>query len=265
MRFGVCCGPADVGAVETAGFDYVEWGLAGDLKPLEDDAEVLPALESILAAASVRVEALNGMVPAQVPIVGPEIDSALVSRYLTRGAQRAAWIGAEVVVFGSAGARNIPDGFSRRLAEDQIAAFLTQAGDLFGAQGITIAIEPLNTSESNILNSVAEAAAMAARVAHPQVCVLSDLYHVLKEGQDFTETADAGSRLAHVHVARLEGRKAPQSADQGLLTDYFSALRRAGYSRRVSIEGAWQETPSQASEGLKVMRTAWEQSGNRQA
>lgn len=261
MRFGVCTGPENVAAVQAAGFDYVEFGLAGHLTPWAPDAEALPPLAAALAATSLRVEAVNGMLPAEMRIVGADVKWEAVQTYLSRAAARTAWIGADTVVFGSGAARRVPGGFARDVAEDQIADFLTRAGDVFGRAGITVAIEPLNISECNILNSVTEAAAMASRVAHPHVCVLSDLYHVGHDGQDFAETAAAGPLLAHVHVARPSDRHAPAQADLELMTGYFAALRQARYERRVSIEGVWQETPGQAEESLHVLRAAWERSG----
>ncbi len=197
-------------------------------------------------------------------MTGPEetIDIPRQDAYFEAAFKRAAMLGGKVVVFGSGAARNLPAGFPREIAEAQIVDFLKRAGDYSAANGVVIAIEPLNSAECNILNSVAEAMDIAGRANHPAVKVLSDQYHVEKDGQSFSETTDAGKMLAHVHVATLEGRRAPQMADVPQLTEYFRSLRAAGYDERVSIEGNWADMKTQANETLEAMRTAWERSGS---
>ncbi len=85
--------------------------------------------------------------------------------------------GAQVVALGSAPARNVPDGFPLEQAWDQLVAWPAGAARLAAAVRITLAIEALNTSESNVLNTLASALAMAREVNHPLVQLLVDSYH----------------------------------------------------------------------------------------
>ena len=260
MRFGVCSGLENIAIVEAAGYDYIEIGFAGSLAPEKLEGDVLPALLERLKGAAIKPEAFNGMVPGDIKVTGPVIDRDRQNRYLTSAFTRAAAIGGKVVVFGSGGARQVPDSFSREEAYLQIEEFLQRAGDAAAAVGMVIAVEPLNVAECNILNSVAETVGVVDRVGHPAVQVLSDLYHVAHDSQSFDETSAAGSRLRHVHIASCPARKNPTEADTAMLTDYFRAVRRAGYDERVSIESGWTDFAGEAAATLSVIRAAWESS-----
>ena len=122
---------------------------------------------------------------------------------------------------------------------------------------MTLAIEPLNIAECNFINSVAEAAALAGEAAHSCIAVLSDLYHVTHDGQDYAETRDAMPLLRHVHVAGA-GRRAPIDADFAYLRVYFAVLKEEGYSGRISIEANWDNLEEQAAEARQVLQRAWD-------
>ena len=209
MRFGVCTSLDNLGALAGAGFDYIEITVAGDLKPEQPEDKVLPALEAAVGGSSLRAEAYNVLLPGDLKVVGPAVNAARQERYLEAAFSRARALGGQVVVFGSGGARGIPEGYAVEDAHRQLQEFLTRAGDAAARHGLTVAIEPLNRGECNVINSVGEAMELARAVSHPAVGVLSDLYHVTVEGQTYAETRDAGPLLKHVHVAGQEGRRAP--------------------------------------------------------
>ena len=257
MRFGICAGADHAALLEEAGFDYIELGVAGTLAPEQAEEAILPALEAALAKSSLKAEAFNGFLPGDLKVVGPELDLDRQARYLASAFKRVQRLGGSTVVFGSGGARAIPEGFSRETARTQVVDFLRRAGAAAVVHGITIAIEPLNAGECNFINSVAEGLELVELAGHPSVRVLSDLYHVAKDGQSYAETTAAGTRLAHVHVATLEGRRAPVTPDLDFLTAYFAAVYAAGYEGRVSIEGAWDGSLAQASEALETLQAAW--------
>ncbi|MDR3709053.1 MAG: sugar phosphate isomerase/epimerase [Capsulimonadaceae bacterium] len=257
MRFGVCEGTNNLGIIVDAGYDYVELSVAGHLAPEKPESEVLPALEKALNAASIRAEAFNGFLPGDLRVTGEGVDPERQKAYVASACKRAAALGGKSIVFGSGGARQVPDGFDRNVAYRQIREFLLRAGDAAAANGIVIAIEPLNVTECNILNSVAESTEVATQVNHKAVQVLSDFYHVDHDGQSYDETALAGKLLRHVHIASPGNRKNPVAADIPILTEYFRALRKAGYDQRISIECGWPDFAKDAASSLDVVRKAW--------
>lgn len=257
MRFGVCTGPENRDLLAQAGFDYIELGISSTLQPEKAEEEVMPPLWAAFASSSLKAEAYNVLLPGDLKVVGPETDAARQEQYLEAAFVRAASLGGAVAVFGSGGARRIPPGWPIEKAQRQVREFLERGGAAAARHGITIAIEPLNVSECNFINSVAEAVALAREVDHPAVTVLSDLYHVDHDSQSYEETRNAAPFLRHVHVAG-EGRRAPQPADHGFLRDFFAVFKESGYAGRVSIEGSWEDLRAQAPEALAVLRRAWD-------
>ena len=257
MRYGVCAPLEALEIVTAAGYDYIEPPVTGILQPERPDAEIMPPLLEKFAASRLKPETYNLLLPGDLRVVGPETDASRQERYLGTAFGRAASLGGKIAVFGSGGARRVPDGWPRDDAYAQIASFLTLCGDASERHGMTVEIEPLNSSECNILNSVAEALEFVVELGHPAVGVLSDLYHVTYDRQSYQETRDAGAFLRHVHVAGA-GRRAPAATDHNYLREYFTVLKDTGYSGRISIECGWDNRDTQAAEALQTLRRAWD-------
>jgi sugar phosphate isomerase/epimerase len=160
----------------------------------------------------------------------------------------------EVIVFGSGAARRIPDGFSTNRAYDQLVAFGSMVAPLAQRQGVTVVVEPLNRSECNVLNTVAECAALVREVAHPNLRLLVDAYHLLRDGDSCQDVEAQAGLLAHVHLATEANRLAP-GAEPCDFTPFFQALIRGGYDGRVSIEASAIKNPEKdLPVALAVMR-----------
>jgi sugar phosphate isomerase/epimerase len=256
MRFGFCAPWENAATIAAAGYDYIEPTVAFGLMP-ENSWEETPFAAS--SAASIQPEAFNVFLPGDLKIVGPEVDEVRLQRYLESAFERLGKVGAKVVVFGSAGARGIPEAFPPDRARTQIEAFLTRCAPLASASGVTVVIEPLNRGECNIINSVAEGMEYVRAVNASSIRVLSDLYHVDREGQSYAETRDAAEALRHVHVAGREGRRAPNEDDVDYLSGYFAVLKQMGYDGRISVEGGVTDLDREVPIALTVMRKAWEQ------
>jgi sugar phosphate isomerase/epimerase len=99
---------------------------------------------------------------------------------------------------------------------------------------------------------------LEAAVNSPAVGLLADLYHILKEKEPLGDIA-AVKELKHTHVAVLEGRAFPTAADPDVAA-FFSALKKAGYSGTMSIEGNTKDIEKDAAAALKVLRTLAESS-----
>ena len=250
MEFG-CCAPIDrAEAVKAAGFDYLEAAVTS-LIPDQDDA----TFSSILAqyqASPIPVKAFNLFLPRDLKVTGPEIDEERIRQYVGRALARVQQIGAGIIVFGSGGARNIPDGFPRDEAENQLVHFLNIVADAAEQTDVTLAIEPLNTRESNIINSVAEGAEIAARVNRPSIQVLADFYHMDEEDEPLSNISAYKNQLAHVHVADTN-RHAPGSG-QYPYPEFVAQLRQANYDALVSIECRWNDFETEAAPAVDFLR-----------
>jgi sugar phosphate isomerase/epimerase len=166
--------------------------------------------------------------------------------------ERIGELGGEIVVFGSGGARKAPDGFPMDEAREQFIEVVTLAGQIAGTYGITIAIEPLNVGETNIINSVKEGMEIVAAADHPFVKLLADLYHIDEEKEPIQHVIDAGDDLVHTHTADT-GRYYPGSGNYPH-KEFFGALRSIGYDDRMTVECKFKDFPTECVKALEFLK-----------
>jgi sugar phosphate isomerase/epimerase len=250
MRYGCCVSLERLPRLADFGFDFAEMAVR-HLLPEQPEAEFAP-IRGELLASPVKVEAWNVFLPADLKITGPQVNHARVARYVYTALVRIAKVGGKLVVLGSGGARRAPDGFSVERARDQLLHFLELAAEIALERDLTIAIEPLNREEDNLVTTVAQAVELARLAAHPRVRVLADIYHSLKEQEPFEEITRAGPLLAHLHLSDA-ARRPPRAPDEEIAS-FLAAAARAGYDGRVSVEAAWQDFEAEAPRALEVLR-----------
>lgn len=236
MKFGVCTSIDKAEIVQAAGFDFIECTV-GSLKPEAPDAEVVETLEKF-AKSPIRVAAFNVLLAAGLNVIGPEVDQERILRYLQTAFQRIRSVGGHTVVFGSGRARNIPEGYDRTTADQQMEWFLNTLADTSEANGITVVIEPLNKEESNTINTVQEAHDWVKRINRPTVKALADWYHMRKDGESPEALVACQDELAHLHIAGLE-RYAPAAGDD--CDQFAEQVKRIGYKGLLSVECKWKD------------------------
>jgi D-psicose/D-tagatose/L-ribulose 3-epimerase len=263
MRFG-CCGsmispaidPIGIEMIETMaelGFDYIELSLA-HIAALDEDGYA--RLGRRVERSGLRCEACNNFFPATLRLTGEDARPDLAIEYARRALDRAAGLGARVIVFGSAGARNVPAAFDSRTAWRQIVELLRNLGAIAASRGIAIAIEPLNRLESNIVNLAAEGLRLAREVAHPGVGLLIDYYHLAMEHEDPAILAEAGAAIRHIHFAQATGRRFPCVQESAVMEAFFDEIRNIGYAGRCSVEAYTDDFPADARRALAYLRAA---------
>ncbi|MCS7060169.1 MAG: sugar phosphate isomerase/epimerase family protein [Anaerolineae bacterium] len=237
--------------IAQAGFDFCELP-AKAVQPFEEDAAALPALRS-LGTAPLRPEAFNVLVPPQLPLVGAKRDVTALRTYLRRAFRRMVQLGASVAVFGSGGARRLPEDMPRQAALDQLAESISVIADEADRVGLQIALEPLNRNECNVLNTLSEAQAFIDVYDLAGARLLVDLFHLQMEQEPLAHVTVAAPLLAHVHVAG-GGRRAPHIPGCDY-AGFMAALHEAGYDARISAECAWEDLSLQAGDAVAFMRS----------
>ncbi|NLV74775.1 MAG: sugar phosphate isomerase/epimerase [Chloroflexi bacterium] len=235
VSIGICTSPDRIAQV-APGYAFSELGVASTLMPLEDDVSFAP-YQAQLAALQPAIAAFNGFVAPHVKLTGPNTDWDQITTYVKNALRRAGGLGADVVVFGSGGARNVPEGYEHQAAWDQLVCFLRLCADEAERNELVVAIEPLNHRESNILNSYSEGVAMAREVDRRAVRVLADIYHFEEVGEPLEDILEAPDMLAHVHLADT-GRLYPGSGTYPLV-QLFEIMHRIGYQGKASVECGW--------------------------
>lgn len=232
MKIGLCGDRSLLDLATRAGCSYLE----GNLQTLA--GEGFDEMCAQVDASKIKMEAFNVMLPAQLKVTGPGVALEDVRAYLNLVLPRAARLGGKIIVFGSSGARNVPEDFDPVRAFEQLVVFLRMAGPLAANVGITIAVEPLRPQESNIINTVRDGLKLALAVGHDNVKCLADFYHMGQQGEGMEGILQAGDMLAHCHIARPEGRLHPLPNDGQDYGPFFGALREIGYQGRLSIEAS---------------------------
>lgn len=252
MQFGVCGGPDIAEIASRASYDFGEWTVEAVLKPREPEEVFKEALAGVKNAA-LPYPVLNIFIPGDLKITGPEVDTGALREYVSVTFARAEQAGVEIIVFGSGGARGIPEGFDLGLAHEQLVSFSAMAGEIASGNRVTIALEHLNKGECNVLNAIGECAALVREVDHPSFQLLIDDYHLMREDDSYEEIAANVDILAHVHLATKENRL-PPGAEECDFNPFFDALAGAGYDGRVSIEATMKNPEEELPEAISVMK-----------
>jgi sugar phosphate isomerase/epimerase len=261
MRYGCVITPDQVGAAIAAGFDFLELP-ARDLQPEGDHELAMSAISRSLLESGypVKVEVFWGLLPPDLPAVGPNVDHARLRRYLHRAFTDIWALGGMLVVLASGVTRRIPPGFPRAEAEAQFAALLTYLETEGERNGLDIALEPLNHTVTNLLNTIGESAQFLAdrRVEH--VRLLVDSYHMSIESEPVTTLLEYGPLIAHVHVA--DSNRLPPGQGDANFIPFFTALHQIGYNGRIALRCDWTDFAREAPQALAVIKRQWELSGS---
>jgi sugar phosphate isomerase/epimerase len=245
--------PVGVAIIDTLadlGYDYIELSLS-HIAGLDDSdfADVVRRVKR----SGLNCEACNFFFPPTVRLTGPQADLAAAVTYATAAIARAARLGAEVIVFGSSGAKNVPAGFPRDAAWQQIVGLLRTLGPIAEQHGVTIAVEHLNRLESNIVIYAAEALRLVSEVAHPSIQMVIDYYHLVLENEDVNVILKANTAIRHVHFAEGPERLFPRETRDEYIT-FFDCLNAVHYSQRCSIEAFPQDFVPEARRALAILK-----------
>jgi D-psicose/D-tagatose/L-ribulose 3-epimerase len=211
----------------------------------EDPRQLTPSLARSLrdtaAAHGLVISSLHWLLvkPEGLSLSTP--DTALQARtvdFLHHLIEFAAGCGAEVMVHGSPTQRSpqagqpVVDALSR--CEAAWAALAPHAE----AAGLTYCIEPLSRAETPVLNTLAEAAALVARIGSPALRTMLDLSAAAQ-----TESSDAATLIRH-HLPRGDiahvqlndrNRRGPGQGDTPI-APALAALFGLGYRGWLAIE-----------------------------
>lgn len=244
MKLGICAAPADIASFTSLPFDFIEGHVQNHLKPERPDAEFAP-LAAALRTSPKQMPAANCFLPADLKVTGPSVDTARLARYAETAFARARSIGLHTIVFGSAGARQMPDGWSAARGFEQYVEALRIVAPIGQKHGVTVVVEPLNRGECNLVNTIDEGAEAVRRCNHPSVQLLVDFFHMLRNGESPDAIARQAALVTHAHLAENQDR-----SQVGVHGDDFRpflrALRKASRCTHLTLECVWVGAPAQA-------------------
>jgi sugar phosphate isomerase/epimerase len=157
------------------------------------------------------------------------------AEYLCELVECCAELRGKVMVLGSPQQRNVPAGVDAEQAREWAASTLTNAVRRAEERAVTICFEPLAATETNFINTAAEAVAFAERMASPAMKIVLDVKAMCAEGRPIPEIVlESGRSTAHFH-ANDQNLKGPGFGEIDF-RPIASALRQIAYRGYVSVE-----------------------------
>ena len=229
MKIGVCVGTdiEKMKYIKALGYDYAESHCQEIAKK---DKEYLDAMK----ATGLPVAAANRFIGMRV--VGEERDDEKISEYLDTLFEKASYLGLEYLVFGSSGARRIPDGMSLEEGREQIIDFLKNfVAPRAEKYNLPVAIEPLRPQECNAINTVDDGVEIAKKVNSPYIKVLADVAHMFCQNEDFSKILTYKDWIVHAHTSNPDPapeidrkRIYPKDGDGFNQADFIEPLKHIG-------------------------------------
>lgn len=235
------------------GFDYLELPLNRIAMLTDDEFE---ELVDYAEAVNVRPEVMYAMLPDALRVNGPEVLAQQQHEYLKTAFSRACRLGAGLIAFDATASRNVPAGFDFAMARRQTGNFLRIVQGHASACGLNVAIQNYRRAECNLINTVSEAALMAALLQLDKVGVLADTVQMAFASESLDALERAGSSLMHVHTGCALTRSLPAEGDGEDYITLFKVLNRCGYSGRVSAVCSGDCTPDAAKRALACLTKA---------
>jgi D-psicose/D-tagatose/L-ribulose 3-epimerase len=251
VQIGYCGSIKDIDRVKAAGFDYIELRTT-EIAALSDaDFE---QLREKMKRAGLPVPAAYLFIPPEIKLTGPAINPEEQMNYVRKALDRLSRLGVGVVVFGSGGARAYPAGFAKDEAFRQLVDFCRRIAPEARSRNIVVAVEPLRTQESNLINSIAEGLDLAAAVNDPNIQLNLDFYHLEMVREDPAVILRAKDHIRHVHMANPTGRVFPLRAEEYDYKPLFRNLRQIGYQGGMSVEAATTDFEKEAPRSIAFLR-----------
>ncbi|MDB5292294.1 MAG: D-tagatose 3-epimerase [Phycisphaerales bacterium] len=246
MKFGICNEtwqgwefPATCDAIAAAGYHGVEiapFTLNEDPRQITEAAAA--AVGKRARAAGLEVIGLHWLLvkPSGMHLTtadaGVRKQTVAFAQHLAR---LCAAMGGTIMVWGSPKQRSFTDGERYEDAFARAAEGVRQVCEVAGPLGVTIAMEPLTSAETNFLTSAEETARFIRAVGHPACRLHLDVKAMSGESKPIPQIiAENKSMLAHFHANDPNLRGPGFGAVD--FVPIAKALRDAKYEGYVSVE-----------------------------
>lgn len=240
------------------GYSYLVESTAKLLSPQHVSEQQFSQKLDRIKNAALPVFACNLFIPGNLKVVGPEVNENAVLDYVKIVFQRAEAAGLKMIIWGSGGSRGVPDGFDHAKAKTQFVSIAKKAADEARKHNIMLALENLNSTEVNFINSLAEGYEIAKAVDHPNFGLCVDIYHMLKEDESPEIIEKAKPYLIYCEVAEEEERTAPGIHGENF-KPYFKALKQTGYKGKIGIECRWSNVALQGVPAYQYLKKQLEE------
>lgn len=177
----------------------------------------------------------NVMFPGEIKIAGPKVNEARVLAYVDSLFQRAQQAKVSLIVLGSGAARRLPENYDVKKATTEFVSLCNKIAVIAAKYKVKIALENLQHTETNFINTVKSAAEVVRSVNHPNFKLNADIFHMRREQEPPQNIIDARDLLIHCEIAENDERTLPGIKGDDF-TAYIQALKKAKYRGPVFVE-----------------------------
>jgi sugar phosphate isomerase/epimerase len=248
--------------IAAAGYDGVEiapftlakeWGKPADQLTGKERDE----LRHIAADAGLAIAGLHWLlVPPPDGLHLTTAEDAVRARtadYLQGLANLCADLGGNILVLGSPKQRNVAEGENQEVARERFLQTIAPCLDACVERKVTLCLEPLGPEETNFMNTLAEARALAELSGSPACKAIFDVKAAATESIPMPELIAANADLiAHVH-ANDANRRGPGFGETKF-PPILSALRGIDYNAWISVE-VFDYSPDPDTIAIKSLET----------
>lgn len=200
------------------------------------DALDVPALGKLLKEHDLKVSGMGtgaGAVVHKLTLTSPDANVRRDARnFIDSFIEVAGHFGAPAIVGSMQGWST---GGDRKSAQGYLAEALEEFGERAGRAGTVVMFEPINRYETNVVNTIRDAAGLIRTLHTRNVRILADTFHMNIEEQDIAGALNEGGALiGHVHVSD-SNRRPPRQGH----TDFravAAGLKAIGYKGYLSVE-----------------------------
>ena len=234
-QLGMVASLTDDSLLYASGFRLIGTSVSNLLGPDISEEQFMANLQKV-KATKCKVYMCNVLFPGNLKIAGPDVNEEKVLEHLNFVLRRAKRAGIKKLVLGSGGARKLPDGYNMKKALKDFIFLGRKMGAAAKQHGVTIVLESLNSTETNFINTLKEAATIVRGVGHPAFRLNVDIYHMMKENESPQEIINAKDLIVYCEIAEKEKRTLPGVTGDDFLP-YLKALKQIRYSGPIIVEG----------------------------
>lgn len=243
-QLGIASPLANDSILHESGFNLIGESVSRMVSPKLSEEQFQKNIE-LVKAAKCKVYMCNVFFPGDMKIAGDQVNEKVVLGFADTVFNRAAQLGLTAIVLGSGAARRLPEGYDKKKAEQDFVILGKKLANLAQKHGVKIFLENLNSTETNFMTSLKDAAIIVKQINHPNFRLNADIYHMLKENESPQEIINAGSIIEYCEIAEKEQRTPPGVKGDDFVP-YLKALKAIGFKGPIFIEGRWTDMAKEA-------------------
>ena len=236
-QLGIASSMENDSVLYQSGFRLIGESVGNLLSPKLSNEQFLEKAQS-LKTTQCKVYMCNSFFPGELKIAGDKVDEQAVLTYADTVFSRAHKAGIPAIVLGSGSARRLPNGYDVTKATNNFISLAKKLTLLAAKYKVKIFLEALNSTETNFITTLSQAAHIVKSVNHPNFRLNADIYHMLKENESPQSIIDAGNIIEYCEIAEKDERTYPGFKGDNFVP-YLKALKKIKYTGYIFIEGRW--------------------------